>query len=183
MQKLYTKIINDTKQIKPRNEIIVFHDGYCVYNPSEELLFKDGWVEYGDDQVYVKDELQESKDNLKNEILNHDSSSKINIFYINDDPLWFDKNQRSNLIQRFNAEKHEGLETTKIWYNTDEYSYEYILSINDAINILYKLEVYAANCYDVTQMHLNNIDELEDIDSVMRYDYHKGYPEPLKFNI
>lgn len=185
MQKLYIKTIDGTNHIESRSKIIVSANGRYIYNPSEELLLKNGWKEYnkniGPDAE--ENDLQTLKDALKDTIIKYDLSSYINIFYINGDPLWLDKAARSNLIQRFNAEKYMGLKNTKLWYNNDEYSYEYILPIDIAINMLYELEVYAANCYDVTQTHLNNVEDLNDKESINNYDYYKGYPTPLQFNI
>lgn len=178
-QKLYTKTINNIKYIEPRNNIILSILNRKIYNPSEELLFKHGWVEYIENDDVIIDELQAAKHEIKSQIIEHDTSIHVNIFYINGEPLWFDKTMRNNLMQRFNAEKHEGLENTKIWYNDIEYE----LSIDIAINILYKLEVYAAKCFDTTQTHLNNIEEMDDVECVKNYDFYAGYPVPIQFNI
>ena len=48
--------------------------------------------------------------------------------------------------------------------------------------MLYALEVYASECYDVTARHEANIAELDNIEMVDAYDYTVGYPQKLVFN-
>lgn len=186
MQKLYTKVVNGTRRIEPRNKIIINLYNRCIYCPTEDVLLEHGWVEYTPENIAdtqteetIEDDLSLIKESLKDDLLNHDSSSHVNIFYINGDRLWFNKTTRSNLIQRFNAEKYEGVELTKLWYNNIEYN----LSVDTAIDMLYKLESYAAKCYDTTQKHLSNIDKLEDINEAKDYNYYSDYPTPLHFDI
>lgn len=44
--KRYTKEINGRQVIKYRQNIILSKDGMNIYNPTEEMLLADGWVEY-----------------------------------------------------------------------------------------------------------------------------------------
>lgn len=44
--KRYTKEINGRQVVKYRQNIILSKDGMNIYNPTEEMLFADGWVEY-----------------------------------------------------------------------------------------------------------------------------------------
>lgn len=186
MQKLYTKVINGVRHIEPRNKIVIHLHNRKIYCPTEKRLFEQGWVEYTPENIAdtqteetVGDDLFLIKESLKDDLLKHDSSNRVNIFYINGDHLWFNKTTRANLIQRFNAEKYEGIESTKLWYNNIEYN----LSVDTAINMLYKLEAYAAKCYDATQNHLSNIDKLEDINEAKEYNCYSDYPTPLHFDI
>jgi hypothetical protein len=47
--------------------------------------------------------------------------------------------------------------------------------------MLFAIEVYASSCYDMTQYHLAQVNELEDINEIENYDYTTGYPEKLNF--
>ena len=49
--------------------------------------------------------------------------------------------------------------------------------------MLYKVEIYASQCYDRTQYHISQIKTLETLDEINAYDYTTGYPEKLNFNI
>jgi hypothetical protein len=58
---------------------------------------------------------------------------------------------------------------------------EFPLVIDNAILMLDAIEMYAIECYDVTQRHLMNIDKLQTAEEIKNYDYTTGYPEKLKF--
>ena len=78
---------------------------------------------------------------------------------------------------RFQAEQASVKTETTLWYNDMEFT----LSLSEAIDMLYALEVYASACYDNTQRHISNVNKLENIDEIKDYDYKLGYPEKLKF--
>ena len=44
--KLFEKEINGKKVLKPLNKIVIEKDGMNTYNPTEEMVLNDGWVEY-----------------------------------------------------------------------------------------------------------------------------------------
>ncbi len=44
--KQYKKEIDGVTVIKTRNQIVIHHDGMNIYNPTEEMIFADGWVVY-----------------------------------------------------------------------------------------------------------------------------------------
>lgn len=44
--KRYTKEINGKTVIKTRQQIIISKNGMSTYNPTEEMILEDGWVEY-----------------------------------------------------------------------------------------------------------------------------------------
>lgn len=44
--KQYTKVINGLSVIKTRKQIVIKKDGMNTYNPTEEMLIADGWIEY-----------------------------------------------------------------------------------------------------------------------------------------
>ena len=47
--------------------------------------------------------------------------------------------------------------------------------------MLNAIELYASACYDNTQVHIANINAIEDIETLKNYDYRTGYPEKLRF--
>jgi hypothetical protein len=114
-----------------------------------------------------------------NDITEYDSSSKINSFIYNNIPLWLDKETRGGLLVRFNAEKQAGKTDTTLWAGTIPIS----IGINDAISMLYTLEVYASACYDNTAKHKANVTALSDAEDIVNYDYTQGYPDKLIFNV
>lgn len=179
--KLYEKIIDGKQHCKPANKIVIVKDGMQTFNPTEEMLLEDGWIVHVP-AVYEQTEddiLIFEKDHLKEDIIRYDSSDDVNVFYINDESMWLDKQTRSGLMLRFQAETALGKTETTLWGDGKEY----ILPLTIAIQMLYALEVYASACYDNTQRHLSNVDKLESIDDIKSYDYRDGYPEKLTFNI
>lgn len=44
--KQYVKVINGLSVIRTRKQIVIQKDGMNTYNPTEEMILADGWVEY-----------------------------------------------------------------------------------------------------------------------------------------
>lgn len=191
MKTLYTKVIDGNKVTKTRNNIVLkkvrtITDPKTgenkdvtmnVFNPTEEMLFEDGWEIYTAPELTPEQILTNAKRDKKHEINNYDSSSSVNEFYIQEMPVWLDKNTRSGLMLRFNSELAMKKENTTLWYN----GISFTLPLNSAIQMLYALEVYASECYDNTQAHLANVDKIETLDAVLEYNYTVGYPDKLHF--
>ena len=186
--KQYKKIINDKTVIKSRNQIVIKgqrttkdKDGNDrvvetnVFNPTEEMLLADGWVEYTT-PVY-EPTIEDYRKRKKDEILRHDSSEEVNEFRINGMAVWLDKATRAGLMLRFQAEKAIGKVDTTLWYEGNQFK----LTIDAAMQMLYVVENYASACYDNTQRHLSLIDNLETKEEIDTYDYRSGYPEKLEF--
>ena len=88
-----------------------------------------------------------------------------------------DKATRAGLLLRFQAEKAQGIEDTILWYNGKQFS----LKVDQAIQMLYAIELYASACYDNTQRHIANINAMTNEDELQEYDYTLGYPSKLSF--
>lgn len=113
------------------------------------------------------------------DIAEYDNSVAVNEFYCNNIPMWLDKETRSGLLTRFNAEKAAGIESTTLWYGTQSFS----LTVDKGIEMMNAIELYASACYDKTSEHKANEAALETIEEVNSYDYTTGYPEKLHFNL
>jgi hypothetical protein len=177
--KKYTKTIDGKQVIKPANKIVIVKDGTQTFNPTEEMILNDGWTEY----VPVVEEPTEEeifnreKEHMIEEIMRYDSSEEVNIFYVQNIPMWLDKATRAGLMLRFQAETAIGETETSLWYN----SMEFKLPIETATQMLYAIEVYASKCYDKTQYHIAEVSKITDIDELRHYDYRHDYPEKLSF--
>lgn len=108
-------------------------------------------------------------------VVEYDSSSAVNEFYIGGLPVWLDKGTRVGLLLRFSSEKAMGLKTTTLWLDGMQFTFD----LSNAELILGAIEVYASMCYDNTQKHLMLISKLESIDEVMGYDFTTGYPDKI----
>ena len=177
--KRYIKTIDGKEVVKPANKIVINKDGMNTFNPTEEMILEDGWVEYIV-PVYEKTEeelLNREKERMIEHIIKYDSSEDINVFYIGDYSLWLDKATRVGLKLRFDAELESGKTTTILWYDGIQFELELV----NAINMLNAIEIYASACYDNTQYHVANVKKLDNIDDVKHYDYITGYPEKIRF--
>lgn len=172
----YYKEINGKIVYKKLSEIAIRIHGTYINNPGEALVIADGW------KLYVppisNPNLEQLKEIKKEEIINYDSSSEVNVFKIQNDEIWLDKATRVGLSLRFQSEKQAGNLITTLWYNNKSYT----LNLETAISMLNALELYASKCYDITQQHLNKIKDLSTIEEVNNYDYKKDYPEILQFD-
>ncbi len=164
--------IKDNK-IRKSNEIIILRDGMKTINPSESMILEDGWVEY--EFPIIEPTLDDYKKQKKEEILSYDSSPNVNEFTINGFSVWLDKATRAGLMLRIQAEKNMGIELTTLWYEGNQFP----LNTDDALQMLYAIEIYASACYDNTQRHLSEVDKLTTIEEVELYDYTTGYPNKL----
>lgn len=165
--------IKDGK-IQNSSSITINVEGRQIFNPSHSTLLKYGYEEYVPDNNKI---LERAKNSKIQEIMQYDSSEDINLFYIQDIPVWLDKSTRSGLKLRFDAESASGKETTTLWYNNNSFE----LTLDNAIQMLYAIEIYASACYDKTQYHIAQISNLNTTEEISVYDYTKGYPDKLRF--
>ena len=177
--KKYQKYINNEKIISSANEIIIIKNDMQYICPSHEMIIDDGWEEYIENKATNETKLKFIKNNLINEINSFDQSIVINEFFLNNIPMWFDKSTRTSLMSRFNAEKQKNKNNTTIWYNNISFT----INIEKAIQMLYDIELYAAECYDTTQKHIYNILSFNTIEDVEKYNYTINYPQKLYFTI
>ena len=173
--KRYSKIIDGKTIIKRADEIVVKGNGSQTFNPKEDAILADGWVEYIP-QPYVPT-LEEIKARKVEEILAYDSSEAVNEFSMGGLPIWLDKATRAGLLLRFEAEAKAGRTSTTLWYN----GLPFTLPLTYAQEILIALELYASACYDNTQSHIAEVQKMESKEAVEAYDYTTGYPQKLLF--
>ena len=127
------------------------------------------------------------KDNLLNKykakktalVKDYDTSQAVNSFTLNGKLAWLDKATRVGLVNSLQIEKSANRDTTTLWLNGEQY----ILNIDLVLQMLVVLELYAKECYNVTEQHLNNIANETDLNRVYNYNYTKGYPERPAFNV
>lgn len=175
------KLYKKNGVIQFSDKIVIIKDDMQIFNPTEEMILEDGWVEYissvniptpTDEEIferYLSDKIEE--------IMKYDSSSEVNEFFLGETSIWLDKATRAGLKLRFEAEISMGKDNTTLWYDNIQYS----LGLNQAIQMLLAIELYASACYDNTQAHIANVKFLENIEDIRQYDYRTGYPEKLKF--
>lgn len=105
-------------------------------------------------------------------------SEDVNVFHYEGKNLWIDKQTRAAILSRIDAEEDNGKTTTNVSAGNFHF---FNIPIASVRMMLKELEVYAAECYDMTQSHKLAIEDLETYEEVRGYDYKDGYPVPLTF--
>jgi len=178
--KLYQKIDeNGISHVMPKNKIVIIKDGMQIFNPTEKIILSDGWKIYKPKITQLTNEelINNAKNVLIDNIISYDSSDNVNMFYVQNQPVWLDKATRAGLMLRFQAEITTNVSETTLWYN----SVEFKLTPQYAMQMLYQIEIYASKCYDKTQYHIAQVKSLTTIEEIENYNYKIGYPDKLYF--
>lgn len=64
--KIYQKEIAGRLEIKPRNRIVIIKNGVQTFNPSDEMVMEDGWIEFvqpeREEEIVVNDVLSQPEE-------------------------------------------------------------------------------------------------------------------------
>lgn len=151
-------------------------------SPNKNFILED---ESKDDirfiPIYVnnKPNVKEIKKLLLPLQAEYDNSAEVNSFYLNGKRVWFDKDTRVGLFNLLNIEKASNTETTTLWFSNTSIE----IQVDKAIALLTTVEKYAKQCYDNTQKHYVEINQLESIEDCLQYDITAGYPDILNIKV
>lgn len=112
----------------------------------------------------------------KAQVKGYDNSENINLFYFDGLALWLDKATRVGLVNSITIEKKAKRSTTCLWFG----SHRINVNVDVALGILSQLELYAHECYNVTALHLLQIDECDTVEALKVFDIRADYPEMLQ---
>jgi hypothetical protein len=132
-------------------------------------------VKYVFEKVINKPDLNEVKKIVTCVIDEYDHSDDVDVFICNGEKRWLDKETRVSLKNKFEVLKKGGYKSGSLWFGNTCYN----VNCTKILTFLNNLEIYAIQCKDTTMRHLSEINTLESIDDVIRYDITKDYPEPL----
>lgn len=108
----------------------------------------------------------------------YDKSNNVNGFYYNGQFMWLDRETRSVLKNTIESLETVGRNTLNIWYGDNNIN----LNLEDAKYLLSLLEVYATDCYNITEQHRLSIIGMTTVEDVKNYNFKEGYPEMLRFD-
>ena len=143
------------------------------------------------EEVLDHEPTEEDKTNLYNAWLNmekavkivdiekYDISDNVNVFEVNDIKTWLDKATRVGLVNSITIEKNAGHTTTTLYLN----SLPLVLPVDSALSILSQIELYAIDCYRVTEAHKLAVKQSTVIEDVINYDITLDYPAHPKFTL
>ncbi len=140
--------------------------------PSVELLESWGFEEWVEPAPTPTQMLEQAKAAKVAEIEAYDSSDAVNAFSVNGKWMWLDAATRQQLRISLDAMQQAGRETVTKWFDGEEYTYQtdvwyYMLGL---------VEVYAADCLNVTESHKSAIKALDNVSAIEEYDFTEGYP-------
>lgn len=146
-------------------------DGKRVYNPTDEMLMRAGYVCVED----VEEELQRAKEVKIAEIAAYSDSEAVNCLTFNGLKTWLTPNVRANYLVSLDAA--ELLGETDITFVVE--GVQASLPIKQVRLLLAKIQRYADACFLVTERHKIAVKALQTVEEVEKYDYTTGYPEKL----
>ena len=148
---------------KDNGEVVVSYDYDGIFldvkNPTEEAA------------------IDALRTMLLEQIDQHDTSSAVNSFTLDGKEMWLPKETRVGLVNSITIEKAAGKETTVLWFDGEKYT----LPVDDALQMLSALELYALECYNVTAAHKAAVNSLDNVEEIIAFNIEEGYPEKLNF--
>ena len=159
--------------------------------PSIEQLTEWGFEEYIAPETDViepeaptyEELLERAKSNKINALEAFDTSIGVNGFTVNVEgqalDVWFTPEQRADYKNSIDAAELLGRDVVRPVIN----GMEIVLPINVAKTALAQIQLYANQCYGVTEKHKTAINSLETVEEVEAYDFERFYPEKLVFNV
>lgn len=123
----------------------------------------------------AQDDLESWKAMRTAQINAYDTSDNVNSFELSGKQMWLNKDTRVGLVNSISIEKAAGKENTTLWFGGNKYE----LPVDTAMQMLSALELYALECYNVTQKHLAAVSEADDVEELKAYEYKNNYPEVL----
>lgn len=161
----YYKII-DGVTVYSDCRTIQMPDGRWVSNPTALQIRLAGW------SVYERT-LDDAKRERINALMDYDSSSAVNEFYLNGQGMWIAPDERSNYMLTLEGAQRSGVEYIIFLGQT--------IPVATAIQMIDAVNLYAMQCVDVTESHKAAINALTTIAEVDAYDYTVGYPQKITF--
>lgn len=129
--------------------------------------------------ILGEDSFAVAKNVLIGAINRYDTSDAVNEFILDGRAMWLDKATRVGLANSIRIEQEAGKETTILWFNGVRYE----IPIQIALDMLTALELYALDCYNVTQAHIAAVNKLEVLEALKSYNYTAEYPPKLNFSL
>ena len=158
----------------PEGEYIVKED----IIPVMDALAKTGGIEQTGEE-----RLSFAKEMVLREIEAYDGKEKgeVNVFYLGELPMWYDKDKRMTIRNGVESSKTMGRDTYTLY--DDETGLSVAVPCSTALQMLAALEVYALDCLSTTNKHKAAVKALETVEDVVGYDFATGYPEHLTLTL
>lgn len=148
------------------------------FDSVDALLASCGWL------VYAPESEEKTLENAINdkiaEINDYDTSDNVNCVFINGKKFWMDKTERVSLKNLLKIQQEQKQELATVWILGTPYT---LVPVSRAIEMLDAIELYAYECYNVTQSHIAYVKESKNVSEAENFDVTADYPEILTFEL
>lgn len=162
---------------------ILILDNKQIINPTEDQILAAGYIKY--EKQETQESLSQVLQNKIQEILEWDSSTNVNLCYINHNghsfPYWASKEERNDLKAALNDCLNIGRDIYRL--DLRDINVSITTSCDQLLQVLSALEVYAIDCYNKTTDHIYAVKNLSNLEDIQNYNYTEGYPEKLIFEL
>lgn len=187
--KQYTKQIDGKTVRKTLKEIVVKKDGKQTFNPSEEMVLADGWMEYVAPAPVEPSEavlLERARRRKLRELHDYDESKEVNdciiVYQGVEFHYWKDKHERDAL----KSAVRDFITMGRTEYRLDlrEAGISITIPCESLLQMMAVLEVYASDCYNRTTDHEFFIKALMTKEEIDAYEFRgNGYPSIPRFEV
>lgn len=125
------------------------------------------------------DPIENTRSMVLQKIQNYDMSDNVNGFFLNGSQLWLTKPMRESLLTSLNMFAKAGVDTFP--FVLGDVAME--LPCATLEQMLAAVEVYATQCMMVTAGHTAKVNAMRSEQRMLDYDFTKGYPEMLEFDV
>lgn len=185
----YKKVIDGKTVIKTLKEIVIRKDGRVTYNPTEEMVLEDGWVEYVAPEpkpIPEKVLIERARRVKLNELHKYDESSEVNdciiVYQGQELHYWANKTERDAL----KGALRDCIAMGREFYRLDLRDKGVSLTIRCELllQMMAVLEVYAIDSFNKTTDHEFAIKACTSQVEVDAYEFRGvGYPAIPRFEL
>ena len=186
--KRFTKQIDGKTVIKTLKEIVIRKDGRVTYNPTEEMVLADGWVDYvAPEPKPIPEEVLIERARIRklDKLHNYDESKEVNdcviVYQGQELHYWANKTERDALKGALRDCIAVGRDSYRLDLRDKWLSIS--LPCEGLLQMLSALEIYAIDCYNKTTDHEFAIKALATRNEIEAYDFGVGYPDIPRFEL
>lgn len=172
---IYRVMIKTTEEVDENGMIMVATAKYTHRPTAEEITEDYQWHT----ETLDKMKLEQAKLVKNREIMEYNSSSNVDGFYLNGVKHWLTLDERKAAELSTKAHITLGHETTEQCLG----GVFYTIPCESLIYMLAELEIYALECLNHAKRQEAEVMAMTDIASVENYDVTAGYPEMLRFEL
>lgn len=187
--KRYEKTIDGKSVIKSLKEIVVKKNGKQTFNPSEEMVLADGWVEYVAPTPVEPSEkqlLERARQRKLRELHDYDESKEVNdciiVYQGVEYHYWKDKFERD--VLKNTVRDYIAMGRTVYRLDLRDVGISIAIPCESLLQMMAMLEVYASDCYNRTTDHEFFIKSLTIREEIDLYEFRgNGYPSIPRFEV